>query len=93
VNADAIANGCNAPGQPPIKTMHHFRENVDKNKNHDSWSYGPSFPQMFAKAAKYVDKILNAPGDKATFAGNLPVFEPAIIESESEQLSARMETR
>jgi putative ABC transport system substrate-binding protein len=51
-----------------LLTMSGFREYVEAN---GLTSYGPNFPDLFRRAADYVDKIL-----RGTKPGDLPVEQP-----------------
>jgi putative ABC transport system substrate-binding protein len=51
-----------------LPTMHGFREYVDSG---GLMSYGPNTPQLFQRAAEYVDKIL-----RGAKPGDLPVEQP-----------------
>jgi putative tryptophan/tyrosine transport system substrate-binding protein len=51
-----------------LPTMHSFREYVESG---GLMSYGPNFPDLFRRAADYVDKILR--GSKP---GDIPVEQP-----------------
>jgi len=51
-----------------LPTMHGFREYVDSR---GLISYGPNTPQLFQRAAEYVDKIL-----RGAKPGDLPVEQP-----------------
>ena len=60
INSAALAAG--------LPTMHGFREAVDADA---LMSYGPNFPDLFRRAAHFVDKILR--GGKP---GDIPVEQP-----------------
>jgi putative ABC transport system substrate-binding protein len=51
-----------------LPTMHGFRELVEAG---GLMSYGPNFPDLFRRAANYVDKIL-----RGTKPGDIPVEQP-----------------
>jgi putative ABC transport system substrate-binding protein len=56
-----------------LPTMHGFRELVEAG---GLMSYGPNFPNMFRRAAEYVDKIL-----RGTKPGDIPVEQPTRFET------------
>ena len=60
INSAALAAG--------LPTMHGFREAVDSGA---LMSYGPNFPDLFRRAADFVDKIL-----RGAKPGDLPVEQP-----------------
>jgi ABC-type uncharacterized transport system substrate-binding protein len=62
VRINTLALGARLP------TMHGFRELVEAE---GLMSYGPNFPDLFRRAADYVDKIL-----RGTKPGDLPVEQP-----------------
>ena len=51
-----------------LPTMHGYRDYVEAG---GLMSYGPNFPDLFRRAADYVDKIL-----RGTKPGNIPVEQP-----------------
>jgi hypothetical protein len=51
-NVVQAAHGLN----PPMRTMHEFREHVDLHLGDQS--YGPDFQDLFIHTAMFVDKIL-----------------------------------
>jgi putative ABC transport system substrate-binding protein len=55
-----------------LPTMHGFREFAEAG---GLMSYGPNFPDLFRRAADYVDKIL-----RGTKAADLPVEQPTKFE-------------
>jgi putative tryptophan/tyrosine transport system substrate-binding protein len=60
-----ISSAAVAAGLP---TMHGFREAVDTGA---LMSYGPNFPDLFRRAADFVDKIL-----RGAKPGDIPVEQP-----------------
>jgi putative tryptophan/tyrosine transport system substrate-binding protein len=56
---------------PPMQTMHEFREPVDQH--HGDRSHGPSFSDLFIKAADMVDQILSG-----TSPGQIDVYQPPL---------------
>jgi putative tryptophan/tyrosine transport system substrate-binding protein len=56
-----------------MRTMHEFREHVDVHGG--DRSFGPSFKELFGKAADMVDQIL---GGK--HPGDIPVYQPSTFE-------------
>ncbi len=60
INSAALAAG--------LPTMHGFREAVDSGA---LMSYGPNFPDLFRRAADFVDKIL-----RGAKPGDIPVEQP-----------------
>jgi len=71
VNANRVRIGIWALGVR-LPTMFGFREYVDPA---GLMSYGPSIPDLFRRAADYVDKIL-----RGTKPGDLPVEQPTKFE-------------
>jgi putative ABC transport system substrate-binding protein len=57
-----------------MKTMHEFREPRDHHHGGNQ-SYGPSFENLFRKAAEKVDLIL-----RGTDPGSIPIFRPNTFE-------------
>ena len=64
-NRVQISSAAVAAGLP---TMHGFREAVDSGA---LVSYGPNFPDLFRRAAHFVDKIL-----RGAKPGDIPVEQP-----------------
>src|SRR5437660_1293265 len=62
IRVNTLALGARLP------TMHGFREYVEAG---GLTSYGPNFPDLFRRAAEYVDKIL-----RGAKPGDLPVEQP-----------------
>jgi putative tryptophan/tyrosine transport system substrate-binding protein len=56
-----------------MRTMHEFREHVDVHGG--DRSFGPSFKELFGKAADMVDQILGG-----TNPGDIPVYHPSTFE-------------
>lgn len=56
-----------------MRTVHEFREHVDLHGG--DLSCGPSFKDLFSKAADMVDQILGG-----TPPGNIPVYQPSTFE-------------
>jgi putative tryptophan/tyrosine transport system substrate-binding protein len=66
VRINTLALGARLP------TMQGFREFVEAG---GLMSYGPSFPDLYRRAAEYVDKIL-----RGTKPGDIPVEQPTKFE-------------
>ena len=62
IRINTLAQGARLP------TMHSYREYVEVG---GLMSYGPNFPDLYRRAADYVDKIL-----RGTKPGDIPVEQP-----------------